>query len=245
MKIDTKGQKIAVKPAFSLAEAMIMLVIISILMALAAPLIVRRTTADSRRLIRINGTDIFTAIGQNQKLGVGTSSPNAKLHVTDAPAGTPFFEVRGADATGLRVAADGRVNIVACTPDWENFVIISDGDDTPEDEDGYLSSPFCLWIDNGYREELFCPGVVVNALTGCVVTEGNIDMSECTYDRNFFNDANIEVPRVMVPVKFDSYVSYAYTDIFSNFNIDGTSGGENDLNTYFIPCDKGYKAYNK
>ncbi len=59
--------------SFSLAEAMVVLVIISILMAVSAPLIARKAAADQNKAIVVgNGGNLFTAQGNNQQLTIGT-----------------------------------------------------------------------------------------------------------------------------------------------------------------------------
>ena len=70
------------KYAFSLAEAMVMLVIIAIVMAMAAPLIAHKANADAKRLIFLGtGSNIATAMGNNQNFGIGIKNPDAKLTV--------------------------------------------------------------------------------------------------------------------------------------------------------------------
>ena len=81
------------KSGFSLAETMIMLVIVAIIMAVSAPLITKKAAADAKRLIlqgQDGGADVVVATGSNQSFGVGLTNPqnynndndfNAKLHV--------------------------------------------------------------------------------------------------------------------------------------------------------------------
>ena len=79
----TKFRSIAAHSyGFSLAEAMVMLVIVSILMAVSAPLITKKANSDARRLV-VQGRDasVVTAMGAAQNFGIGTVAPNAKLHV--------------------------------------------------------------------------------------------------------------------------------------------------------------------
>ena len=141
------------KRAFSLAEGMVMLVVVSILMALSAPLIAKRTSADAQRLVRPNNSSfdtyrydkdsavntnpstsgflgIFTAIGLNnhQNFGIGTNTPNAKLHVQGTTGNVDLLNVTrrnittsnndAVNDTGLFVNNAGETNIVACVPDW-------------------------------------------------------------------------------------------------------------------------------
>ena len=58
------------KNGFSLAEAMVMLVVISILLAVSAPLIAKKSNADQRRLVVQSGINPVTAMGNNQHFGI-------------------------------------------------------------------------------------------------------------------------------------------------------------------------------
>lgn len=79
------------KSAFSLAETMIMLMIVAIIMAVSAPLITRKAAADARRLIltgQDGGADVVVAPANLQTFGIGTTNPinsengtQIKLHV--------------------------------------------------------------------------------------------------------------------------------------------------------------------
>ena len=133
--------------AFSLAEAMVVLVIIAIVMAMAAPLIAHKANTDQKRLI-FNGVSphIATAMGNSQNFGIGDNNPNdAKLTVKatnnsqnliakfisnytpsdDTKAKKPIFQVKPASGdklineNGFQVFADGTTN-AACIPDYEN-----------------------------------------------------------------------------------------------------------------------------
>ena len=79
--------KVNKKEAFSLAEAMVVLVIIAIVMAMAAPLIAHKANTDQKRLIFNGvGAHIATAMGNAQNFGIGDNNPtgeenNAKLLV--------------------------------------------------------------------------------------------------------------------------------------------------------------------
>ena len=72
-----------IKSGFSLAETMVVLVIVAILMAAAAPLVAKKMSNDSKRLISVSndGKAVFVAAGDNQVLNVGSKSENLKLKV--------------------------------------------------------------------------------------------------------------------------------------------------------------------
>ena len=128
------------KNGFSLAEAMVMLVVIAILLAVSAPLIAKKSNADQRRLVVQSGINPVTAMGNNQNFGIGTNNPNAKLHVRanrllanfvstiagngDNANTTEIFQVipgsNAANQNGFKVFADGTTNVRTCVPDYEN-----------------------------------------------------------------------------------------------------------------------------
>ena len=69
------------KRAFSLAEAMVMLVVISILLAVSAPLIAKKANADQRRLVvQGQNASVVTAMGGNQNFLIGTQNIPAGLN---------------------------------------------------------------------------------------------------------------------------------------------------------------------
>ena len=71
--------KVNKKEAFSLAEAMVVLVIIAIVMAMAAPLIAHKANTDQKRLIFNGvGAHIATAMGNAQNFGIGDNNPNGE-----------------------------------------------------------------------------------------------------------------------------------------------------------------------
>ena len=137
--------------AFSLAEAMVVLVIIAIVMAMAAPLIAHKANTDQKRLI-FNGVSphIATAMGNSQNFGIGTNNPSdAKLTVNaktqnlvanfisnytpsdDTKAKKPIFQVKPASGdklineNGFQVFADGTTN-AGCMPDYTSTPIYSE-----------------------------------------------------------------------------------------------------------------------
>ena len=71
------------KEGFSLAEAMVVLVIIAVVMAMAAPLIAHKANSDQKRLIYLGAnSNIATAMGNAQNFGIGDRNPSdAKLTV--------------------------------------------------------------------------------------------------------------------------------------------------------------------
>ena len=74
------------KKGFSLAETMIMLVIVSIILAVSAPLITRKAAADAQRLIMqgaSGGNSVVTALGGSQTLGIGLTNPENSLRFAD------------------------------------------------------------------------------------------------------------------------------------------------------------------
>ena len=126
------------KSAFSLAEAMVMLVVISILLAVSAPLIAKKANADQRRLVvQGQNASVVTAMGGNQNFGIGLNQPTAKLHVTanrllalfqSTRAGndetahtTPIFEIMPNSNTPNPEAANNFV------PNPNGFKVYADG----------------------------------------------------------------------------------------------------------------------
>ena len=72
------------KPAFSLAEGLVMLVVVSVLLAVSAPLIARKSQADSQKAVRMQNEDVISAFGDNQQFTLGNAdnaADNEKLIV--------------------------------------------------------------------------------------------------------------------------------------------------------------------
>ena len=174
--------KVNKKEAFSLAEAMVVLVIIAIVMAMAAPLIAHKANTDQKRLIFNGvGAHIATAMGNSQNFGIGDNNPNdAKLTVkatnnssqsliakfisnitpdNDTNAAKPIFQVMpknsGAklvNAKGFQVFADGTTN-AACVPDYTNIQQIYKRPNGAGMNDYDLTNPN---IDDSYGKTITC-----------------------------------------------------------------------------------------
>ena len=74
IKLPSRKTEYRLKNGFSLAEAMVMLVVIAILLAVSAPLIAKKSNADQRRIAVIgNNSSIFVAQGRDQIFNIGAS----------------------------------------------------------------------------------------------------------------------------------------------------------------------------
>ena len=105
---------VAQSSAFSLAETMVVLVIVAILMAAAAPLIAKKMSNDSKRLISVSndGTTVFVAAGDNQVLNVGSKSKkDLKLKVNGNTEMNGDLKIvnkpESGDAVNMILTADG------------------------------------------------------------------------------------------------------------------------------------------
>ena len=102
------------KSAFSLAETMVVMVIVAILMAVAAPLVAKKMSNDSKRLIStdVNGQQVYVAAGSEQVLSVGSNNKkdlklkvngntemNGDLTIVNKPSGD--------EAVNMILTADG------------------------------------------------------------------------------------------------------------------------------------------
>ena len=262
------------KCGFSLAEAMVMLVIVAILMALSAPLIAKRSSADAKKLVQQNTNNtqtlydsgnnpvapeagfssIFSTINPNQNYGIGTRTPNAKLHVQGTNANADILNVTArqitpraagdsAEQAALKAAADtglfvrrngnnAEVNIVACVPDWSRISVGAPV--SPFPEDGYLLVKNCATITvppdpakgRAAVAEILCPPIYPAEVT----------YKDPTYVGSDYQ--YVDNSSVLVPVNRDT----TYTRTPAGGNI--PTQDLDDPNR-FIPCREGYKAYHR
>ncbi len=148
--MDMKNGKNDKKHAFSIAEAMVMLVVVSIIMAVSAPLIAKRSVADSKRIFGMNGGNITGALGANQKLLLGKNAPtnaDAKLDVNGLLMANQFgvngnsLEISNSDDYILfSINSDGVTNL-----ETSSYNAGSSGDSNTE-HNGYL------FITDAYEE---------------------------------------------------------------------------------------------
>jgi len=124
------------KKGFSLAEAMIMLTVISIIMAVSVPLIAKKTQIDTQTLFGHstfldNGNTISVTsggFGNFGRVGIGFKNAVAKLHVRDTAAAANntannakvIFQADTTDDRAFRVFGDGSTNLRTCVPDYAN-----------------------------------------------------------------------------------------------------------------------------
>ena len=215
--------------AFSLAEAMVMLVVISIIMAVSAPLIAHKATADQNRLIIPDGQKILTAQGGSQILELGrTGVNNDKLVVhgnetingnstINAKANGTTFSVKPLSSlsgsstynlNGFKVFADGHTNIRACVPFVSATVANS-----PAPSDGYIVSNQAVTINS----QTFLPQIITT-----VACSGG----SCTPSYSVSGS-------VMIPVAKDTV--YTITDVATATGLTVSSG--TPIN-YFYSCAK-------
>ena len=107
---------------FSLAEAMVLLVVISIIMAVSAPLIAHKSNADQRRLVTPgpSADQVLTAQGGAQKfiIGSGNDSGNdEKLNVNGNAAISGDLKV-GENFNILNGNNSATINIPSAFPQW-------------------------------------------------------------------------------------------------------------------------------
>ena len=273
------------KCAFSLAEAMIMLVIVTILMGLFAPLVAKKSAADLknfRYFILPNNTgqelynstntslgkvftSVFGALGDNQNFGIGTNSPNAKLHIQGTNANADILNVtarqitppaagdnaeraalRAAADTGLFVNKNGEANIVACVPDWANNIAVNtalrnDGVNDVFTNDGYLLVKNCADITAGGNLYKVCPSVSA-ATFRCI----DFDAGKCTEEK--FETLTTEYYNSSILIPVNANLTYA----IERGDAPGAAGRRIGIpyytgadNNRFIPCDNRYKAYKR
>lgn len=128
--------------AFSLAEAMVMLVVVSIIMAVSAPLIAHKATVDNNRLVIKDNANIRTALGNNQQFIVGAGNPEANNRLVvhgnatvraNANNGNTAFQIitQDNDNPNFVINHDGTTNIRTCIPDYNRV-----GNNA--NEDGYI-----------------------------------------------------------------------------------------------------------
>ena len=148
---------------FSLAEALIMLVVVSVIMALSAPLIAKKSSADQKRLITSNGSEVLVAQGSSQTLKVGNnghSSEKLKVFgsaVINASDVEPdegeirkvVFKVDTNSEDDFKVYSDGTTSIRSCVPDWSA--------PTNAPVDGYVVANVCISVRNS---NIFCPSIM-------------------------------------------------------------------------------------
>ena len=191
--------------AFSLAEAMVMLVVISILLAVSAPLIAKKSNADQRRLVvQGQNASVATAMGNNQNFGIGTSNipqqennGRAKLYVTagrrlanfvstiagDGPNAdaTEIFNVtpgaNAANPNGFKVFADGTTNIQACVPDYTQKIVIASTSVNMDIYNGSSSGNF----DQMYPYEVTENGYLVSTRRLCINTGVDVADQICVH----------------------------------------------------------------
>lgn len=105
------------KPAFSLAEGLVMLVVVSVLLAVSAPLIAKKNNADAQRAVRMQNEDVISAVGNNQQFTLGNVDNEAdrdKLIVYGKTAlngnvgiGDKFVITEDADKHKVTIGLDG------------------------------------------------------------------------------------------------------------------------------------------
>ena len=201
--------------AFSLAEGMVMLVVVSILMALAAPLIARKTTNDSKRLIYQGTTPhTVTAMGSHQNLGIGLMTPDAKLTVKSTNSDNSLI----AKFQSIFTVKDDDINKQKSNAEKVIFQV------SPKSGDSYINSE---GYPNGFQ--VYADG---NTNAGCfpdynnAVEVGTLDNSKCSgayqpcYYYKTTKNGYIISPRSLIVYtdKYKPFINASYTKELISFH---------------------------
>ena len=182
LKNKNKEFRAAHLSGFSLAEAMVMLVIVAVLMAVSAPLITRRAAADAKRLILQGvdgGMDVVVALGDRQSFGVGTSNPqnpnqggNVKFHVMGNSLLNGDLTITGNNNTTRSIFINGRqlttdnngnLNITALGSSPANIPPTAE-------QDGYLVASISSDNKVIVNDVQYAPTITCSAGESCSVT---------------------------------------------------------------------------
>lgn len=137
---------------FSLVEAMIMLVVVSIIMAVLAPLMVNKAKANQGKAIYTSGGNVLTAQGSNQNLVIGQNGSTTEklvvngkakvssgLTVGESEITSESIRIGKSDSAALNVDKDGKTNIEISVPDYGKKTTISTSCVAPSNGFFYIS----------------------------------------------------------------------------------------------------------
>ena len=181
---------------FSLAEGMVMLVVVSILMAVSAPLIAKRSVADSKRIFGMRNNVITGAMGNQQKFLLGKNNPtnqDAKLDVNGLVMANEYgtngdtLEISDRNNTILfSVDNDGNTNLPVGIPDFgngnntEGYLLVEDISAGRNGDDGHNNINACRgYITITGNGHTYMPSAYINTIVPD--GEGTKEVTACVH----------------------------------------------------------------